>query len=389
MKKSFTHNVRLSVLQTAVAIVAATFAFSGCTKKTETASNEIVIGSYSSNTGATATFGQFQLRGIEMAIEEINAAGGINGKKIKHINYDNKSDNDETLAVVNRLISQDKVVAILGEATSGRSKIGAQVAQQNKIPMLSSSATNPDVTKVGNYIFRACFIDPFQGQVMAKFMIENLKLKKAAVLRDVKSDYSVGLSDIFKDEVKKMGGEIVDDVSYQEGDIDFKSQLTALKAKNPEVIFIPGYYNEVALIAKQAKELGMKQPLLGGDGWSSPKLFELAKEAINGNYFSNHYTTESTDPKTMDFVKKFKAKFNEDADVMAALSYDATYMMAEAIKTAKAVTPEAIRDSLAAIKDFKGATGTITMDENRNAKKSAYVVQVEGTNYKFVTVINP
>ena len=362
------------------------FVFS-CTKKAN--ENEILIGSYSSNTGATATFGVFQLRGTEMAINEINAAGGINGKKIKHINYDNKSDADETLAVVNRLISQDKVVAILGEATSGRSKIGAQVAQQHKVPMLSSSATNPDVTKVGNYIFRACFIDPFQGMVMAKFMTENLKLKKAAILRDIKNDYSVGLSDIFADKLKAAGGEIITDISYQEGDIDFKSQLTAIKAKNVEAIFVPGYYNEVALIAKQAKELGMTMPLLGGDGWSSPKLYEIAKEAINGNYFSNHYTTESKDPKTVNFVKAFKAKFNEDADVMAALAYDAVYLMAEAIKNSKEVTSENIRIELSKIKDFHGVTGKMSMDENRNAVKSAVVVQVQGTEYKFITSVTP
>lgn len=362
------------------------FIFS-CTKKAN--ENEILIGSYSSNTGATATFGVFQLHGTEMAIEEINAAGGINGKKIKHINYDNKSDGDETLAVVNRLISQDKVVAILGEATSGRSKIGAQVAQQNKVPMLTSSATNPDVTKVGNYIFRACFIDPFQGMVMAKFMTENLKLKKAAILRDIKNDYSVGLSDIFAEKLKAAGGEIITDISYQEGDIDFKSQLTAIKAKNVEAIFVPGYYNEVALIAKQAQELGMKMPLLGGDGWSSPKLYEIAKDAINGNYFSNHYTTESTDPKTANFVKAFKAKYNEDADVMAALAYDAVYLMAEAIKNTKEITSENIRNELAKIKDFHGVTGQMSMDENRNAVKSAVVVQVQGTAYKFITSVNP
>ncbi len=362
------------------------FVFS-CTKKAN--ENEILIGSYSSNTGATATFGVYQLRGIDMAVEEINAKGGINGKKIKHINYDNKSDGDETLAVVNRLISQDKVVAILGEATSGRSKIGASVAQQNKVPMLTSSATNPDVTKVGNYIFRACFIDPFQGYVMAKFMTENLKLKKAAIMRDTKNDYSVGLSDIFAEKLKGMGGEIVIDVAYQEGDIDFKSQLTSIKAKGVDAIFIPGYYNEVALVAKQAKELGIKTPLLGGDGWSSPKLFEIAKEAINGNYFSNHYTTESTDPKTIEFVKSFKAKFNEVPDVMAALAYDATYMMAEAIAKTKTITSENIRDELAKIKDFHGVTGQMSMDANRDAVKSAVVVQVEGENYKFITSVNP
>lgn len=370
-----------------------------CTKKTD----EILLGSYSSNTGATATFGVFQLHGAQMAIEEINAKGGINGKKIKHINYDNKSDGDETLAVVNRLISQDKVVAIMGEATSGRSKIGGQVAQQNKVPMLTSSATNPEVTKIGNYIFRACFIDPFQGMVMAKFMTENLKLKKAAILRDIKNDYSVGLSDIFAQKLKAAGGEVVTDIAYQEGDIDFKSQLTAIKAKNVEAIFVPGYYNEVALIAKQAKELGMSMPLLGGDGWSSPKLFEIAKEAINGNYFSNHYTTESTDPKTQNFVKDFKAKYKEDADVMAALAYDAVYLMAEAIKNAKTTTAEdkrdetvklqefrdSIRDELAKIKDFHGVTGKMSMDANRDAIKSAVVVQVQGPEYKFITSVSP
>lgn len=376
-----------------VSLLAASLFVFSCTKKSKEAENanqnEIVIGSYSSNTGATATFGVFQLHGTEMAIEEINAAGGINGKKIKHINYDNKSDGDETLAVVNRLISQDKVVALLGEATSGRSKIGAQIAQQNKVPMLTSSATNPDVTKVGNFIFRACFIDPFQGTVMAKFMTDNLKLKKAAILRDVKNDYSVGLSDIFAEKLKAAGGEVVTDIAYQEGDIDFKSQLTAIKAKNVEAIFVPGYYNEVALIAKQAKELGMSQVLLGGDGWSSPKLFEIAKEAINGNYFSNHYTTESKDPKTINFVKSFKAKYNIEADVMAALAYDAVYILAEAIKNSKEVTSENIRNELAKIKNFHGVTGVMSMDENRDAIKSAVVVQVHGQDYKFITSVNP
>lgn len=368
-------------------VLAASFLAFSCTKKAN--DNEIVIGSYSSNTGATATFGVYQLRGTEMAVNEINAAGGINGKKIKLINYDNKSDGDETLAVVNRLITQDKVVAILGEATSGRSKIGAQVAQQNKVPMLTSSATNPDVTKVGNFIFRACFIDPFQGLVMAKFMTETLKVKKAAIMRDIKSDYSVGLSDNFAAKLKELGGEIVADVSYQEGDIDFKSQLTSLRGKNPDVIFIPGYYGEVALIAKQLKELGMKQPMLGGDGWSSPDLYKIAKEAINGHYFSNHYTTESKDPKTMKFVQEFKAKFNETPDVMAALAYDATYMMAEAIKNTKAVTSENIREELSKIKDFHGVTGKMSMDANRDAIKSAVVVKVEGEEYKLVTEISP
>jgi branched-chain amino acid transport system substrate-binding protein len=362
-----------------------------CTKKTN--NNEILLGSYTPNTGATATFGIFQKNGIDMAVEEINAAGGIHGKKIKHINYDNKSDNDETLAVVNRLISQDNVIAILGESTSGKSKIGGQVAQQNKIVMLSPSATNPEVTQIGNYIFRACFIDPFQGYVMAKFATEDLKMKTAAVLRDVKSDYSVGLANVFIKEFKKMGGKIVTDISYQEGDMDFKSQLTAIKAEKPDVIYVPGYYNEVALLARQLKELGMKQPLLGGDGWSSPDLFKIAKEAMNGHYFSNHYTTESTDPKTVEFVKNFKNKYDADADVMAALGYDAAYMMFQAIseasKDSKVLTRDSIREELAKIKDFHGVTGKMSMSENRDAVKSAVIVKVDGPNYKYVTTVNP
>ncbi len=374
----------LSLSLTLFLVTAFTFS---CTKKKN--DNEILLGSYSSNTGATATFGIYQQRGIEMAIEEINKAGGIKGKMIKHINYDNKSDDNETLSVVKRLINQDGVVALIGEITSGRSKIGAGIAQENKVPMITPSATNPDVTKVGNFIFRACFIDPFQGQVMAKFMIDNLKLKKAAILRDVKSDYSVGLADVFKAEVIKNGGQIVDDIAYQEGDVDFKSQLTSIKTKKPDAIFVPGYYNEVALIAKQAKELGMAQVMLGGDGWSSPKLYEIAKEAINGHYFSNHYTTESTDPKTVEFVKNFKAKYNESADVMAALAYDATYMMAEAMKTAPEITSDNIRIALSQIKNFQGVTGNVSMNENRDAVKSAVVVKVDGTNYKFITSVSP
>lgn len=368
-------------------LLAAAVSFTSCTKKTN--ENEIVIGSYSSNTGATASFGSIQKQGYDMAIEEINAKGGINGKKIKHINYDNKSENDETLAVVNRLISQDNVIAVLGEGTSGKSKIGAQIAQANKVVMLTPSATNPEVTAVGNYIFRACFIDPFQGFVMAKFMTENLKFKTAAILRDVKSDYSVGLSDVFATEIKKMGGSVVLDISYQEGDIDFKSQLTSIKAKNPDVIFVPGYYNEIALIAKQLKELGMKQIMLGGDGWSSPKLYEIAKDAINGHYFSNHYSTESTEPKTVEFIKNYKAKYNQDADVMAALGYDAVYMLAEAIKNSKELSRESVREELSKIKNFVGVTGEISMNEKRDAVKSASVVKVQGTEYKLVSTVKP
>ncbi len=357
----------------------------GCTKK----DNTIAIGEYGSLTGAMATFGQSTHKGIELAFNEINEKGGIKGKQIKLITLDDQGKDTEVATVVTKLITQSNVVAILGEVASGLSKVAAPIAQQHKIPMITPSSTNPEVTKIGDYIFRVCFIDPFQGAVMAKFATENLNAKKAAVFRDVKNDYSVGLAEVFAEEFKKRGGEVVVDTAYQAGDIDFKAQLTQIKGKKPDVVFIPGYYTEVGLIAKQAVELGLKVPMLGGDGWDSPKLNAIGKEAINGNYFSNHYTTESKDPATVEFIAKFKAKYNETPDGLAALGYDAARILAAAIERTTEITPEQIRDQIAATKDFIGATGKITINEDRNAVKSAVVVQVDNDNRKYVTTIDP
>lgn len=356
-----------------------------CTKK----SNEILIGEFGSLTGSDATFGLSTNKGLRMAFDEINAAGGVNGKKIKLITVDDQGKNEEAASAVTRLITQDNVVAIIGEVASSRSRAAAPIAQKYQVPMITPASTNPEVTKAGDYIFRICFIDPFQGFVMAKFATQNLKAKKAAILRDVKSDYSVGLADVFSEEFKKMGGEITADLSFQSGDIDFKAQLTQIRSKNPEVIFIPGYYTEVGLIAQQARQLGIKAPLLGGDGWDSSKLHEIGKEAINGNYYSNHYTTESTDPAVIEFIKKFKEKYNETPDAMAALGYDAAKVLAAAISRTKEVTPKAIRDELAKTTDFPAVTGKITINSERNAVKSAVVVQVQGPERKFITTISP
>jgi branched-chain amino acid transport system substrate-binding protein len=357
-----------------------------CTKKAE---NEILVGEFGSLTGSEATFGVSTNKGIKLAFDEINAAGGINGKKIKLITLDDQGKAEEAAQAVTRLITQDKVVAILGEVASTRSLAAAPIAQQYKVPMISPSSTNPKVTEIGDYIFRVCFIDPFQGTVMAKFAVENLKVKKVAILRDVKSDYSMGLADYFASKVKELGGEIISDVSYASGDNNFKAQLTKIKASAPEAIFIPGYYTEVGLIAKQAKELGMTMPLLGGDGWDSSKLSEIGGEAINGHYFSNHYTTESKDTAVVDFITKFKAKYNETPDGLAALGYDAAKILTEAIKKVKEPTGPSIRDELAKVIGFDGVTGKITIDDKRNAVKSAVVVKVEGKDNKFVTTITP
>lgn len=357
----------------------------GCTKKT----NEIVIGEYDSLTGSDATFGLSSNKGVRLAIDEINAAGGVKGKKISLITLDDQGKSEEAAAATTRLITQNNVVAIIGGVASGRSKAAAPIAQSRQIPFVSPASTNPDVTKVGDYIFRICFIDPFQGFVMAKFANENLKVKKVAILRDVKNDYSVGLADVFTTEFKKRGGEIVADISYQAGDIDFKAQLTEMRSKAPEAIYIPGYYTEVGLIAQQARQLGIKAPLMGGDGWDSDVLSQIGKDAVNGNYYSNHYTTESTEPAVTEFIKKFKAKYNETPDALAALGYDAAKILIAAIDRAPDLSGKTIRDEIAKTKDFSGVTGKITLNENRDAVKSAVVIQVDGVNRKFVTTINP
>jgi branched-chain amino acid transport system substrate-binding protein len=357
----------------------------GCTKS----ENEILIGEFGSLTGGSATFGISTNRGIRLAFDEINDKGGVKGKKLKLVTIDDEGKDEITAQAVTRLITQEKVIALLGEVASGRSKIAAPIAQEYKIPMISPSSTNPDVTKAGDYVFRVCFIDPFQGYVMAKFATEHLKIKKAAILRDVKNEYSVGLADVFAAEFKKMGGEIVTDISYQERDVDFKAQLTQIRSKNPEAIFVPGYYTEVGLIAKQARDLGIKAPLLGGDGWDSTKLFEIGKEAINGNYFSNHYTSETTDPVAQDFIKRFQAKYNEVPDGLAAMGYDAALVLIAAMNRTTEINSKNIRDEIAKTKDFVGVTGKITINENRDAVKSAVVVQVQGTTNKYVTTINP
>lgn len=366
--------------------LASALVVSGCTKKN---ANEIVIGHFASMTGSEATFGTSTDDGIRMAIEEVNNAGGIKGKKVKLITMDDQGKAEEATSVVTRLIQQEKVVAILGEVASGRSLAAAPIAQKSKVPMVTPSSTNQKVTEIGNYIFRTCFIDPFQGTVMAAFAINNLKVKKVAVLRDVKSDYSVGLADFFIAKFKELGGTVIADVSYQAGDVDFKAQLTQLKSKNPEAIFVPGYYTEVGLVALQARELGIKVPLLGGDGWDSPKLHEIGKQAIEGGYFSNHYASDSTDPIAQEFTKKYTEKYKKVPDGMAATGYDGARILLQAMANAPTVDSENIRNELAKIRDFAGVTGKITMNEKRDAIKSAVVVQVAGDKYKFISNVNP
>jgi branched-chain amino acid transport system substrate-binding protein len=249
--------------------------------------------------------------------------------------------------------------------------------------MISPGSTNPKVTEVGDYVFRACFIDPFQGAVMARFAVDELKAKRLAILFDFKQDYSVGLADVFRETAAKLGAEIVADERYTSGDIEFRAQLTTIRAAEPEAVFVPGYYTELGLIAKQARELGLNVPLLGGDGWDSAKTLEIGGDAVEGYYFSNHYAADSDSPKVQDFVKRFEARYGSRPDAMAALGYDAAGILADAIRRAGTTDGPALRDAIAATKGYDGVTGLITIDAERNARKDAVVLKIDGGRFRF------
>ena len=348
----------------------------------------IKLGEYGSMTGSLATFGQSTDNAIKMATAEINAQGGVLGKPVEIALEDDSSRAEQVPGAVLKLINDDNVLAILGEVASSNSLAAAPICQSAGVPMLSPTSTNPKVTQVGDYIFRACFIDPFQGSVMAKFARGDLKAQTAAIFTDVKSDYSKGLTEFFKKEFTSSGGKIVSEESYRAGDTDFRAQLTNIKGKTPDVIYMPGYYTEVANIAVQARSLGLDKPLLGGDGWDSPKLFDIGQKAVDNSYITNHYSPENRDPKVVKFVTDYRAKYKETPDALAAVAYDAANIMFDAIKRAGTLDRAKLRDALAATKNFNGVTGTISMDADRNAQKPIVVLKVADGKQEFVKEIN-
>jgi branched-chain amino acid transport system substrate-binding protein len=355
------------------ALLLVVFLIIGCGQK-QAVQNEIIIGEYSSLTGTTATFGLSTHHGLLLAVEDVNNAGGVLGKPIRLITEDDQSKPEEAATAVTKLITRDKVKAIIGEVASSRSLAAAPICQANGIPMVSNASTNPEVTRKGDYIFRVCYIDPFQGEVMAKFVFNSLNLRKVAVIKDIKNDYSVGLAQFFDEAFRRMGGEIVAIQAYSEGDTDFRAQLTSLKAANPEAIIAPGYYTEGALLVKQARELNMNMPFIGGDGWDSIKLLEIGGTAMNNTFFTTAYTADSPDTMVQKFVNRYKERYKETPDAMAALGYDAGLIMFDAIKRAGSTEGAKIRDALAATANFNGVTGSITIDNERNARKPAVVI---------------
>ena len=361
----------------------------GKSKDATKASTEIVVGHYASLTGSTAHFGQDTDKALRLLVKEVNQAGGVHGKQIKVVTLDTRGDSAEAANAVSRLIDVEKAQAIIGEVASSLSLAGGRVAQRRKIPMISPSSTNPKVTEVGDYIFRVCFLDPFQGKVMAMFARNNLKLEKVAILRDVKNDYSIGLADAFKAAFTAAGGTIAAEQSYSQGDTDFSAQVTAIKGTPAQAIFVPGYYAEVGAIARTAARLGVKVPLLGGDGWDAPDLMKIGGDALNGSYFSNHFAPDVASPKAQKFVTDFKTEYGQEPTGLGALGYDAGGVLVEALRAGGDAGPAALRDRLAAVKDFDGVTGKISIDAGRNAQKSAVVLKIENGKPKYEATVQP
>ena len=366
----------------------AVFAFCYFLSGSALRADDIKVGEFAALTGGSASFGQSSHKGTALAFDELNAAGGVLGKKFKLITEDDQSAAGQPATIVRKLISQDKVVAVLGEVRSSATIEAAPICQENKIPLISPAATNPKVTEVGDYISRVCFIDPFQGTVMSKFALSK-GWKKIAILTDVKQDYSVGLAEFFVKGFTAGGGQIVKEQKYSTGDKDFKPQLTSLKAAKPDAIFVPGYYAEVSLIGKQARLLGIKAPLLGGDGWVGDSLLKVAGNSLDGSYFSCHFSAEDKSEAVQEFVKKYKAKYNEVPDDMAALGYDSAGILADAIKRAGTTDGDKLKTAIAETKGYKGVTGVITLDAQRNASKPAVILSIGGGGFHFEQAVAP
>ncbi|HUP63279.1 MAG TPA: ABC transporter substrate-binding protein [Thermoanaerobaculia bacterium] len=344
---------------------------------------------YCALTGDQAAFGNATVQGVKLAADEINAAGGLLGRRIRLVIEDDQGRADQAASVVTKLITSDNVVAVIGENSSNQSLAAAPICQSSGVPMISPSSTNPAVTERGDYIFRVCFTDPYQGKALATFVKNNLNLDTAAILLDKKNDYSVGLAEFFRKEFIALGGKIVIEQSYSGGDTEFRPQLTAIKSAAPKVLFIPGFYTDVGQIAIHARDLGITAPLVGGDGWDSPVVIEIGGKAIDGSYFSDHYFVGDPRPLVQDFVRKINERHGKNPEANAALGYDALHILANAVKRAGSLDRKTIRDQIAATKEHPGVSGTITMGADRNPIKPVAMIRIENGKMTFAGWISP
>jgi len=388
---SKSHKLRTAVLPIVIVVMALAFSCSRPGEDSATPDRTTIqIGYFGDLTGPTFNFGQSAINGVLMAASELNQAGGINGRKIDVMIEDDKGSPEEAARLAAKLIDQDKVVAIIAGGTSGNSRAAAPKAQASHIPLISPSSTDPAVTQTGNYIFRACFVDTFQGEVMANFAVNTLKAKKAAIMTDFNSPYSKGLTEYFKLSFGRLGGTIVSEQTYTQGDADFKGQLSTIRSAEPDVIYIPGYYGDVALIVKQARMIGLTQPLLGGDGWDAPELWQLGGDSLNGAYISTHYSVDDPSPAIRQFVELYKQRYaNLLPDAHAALAYDAARILFDALTRTGSTDGDKLRDALAQTKNFNGVTGVISMDADRNAVKPAVVLKLQDLKFIYQETIQP
>lgn len=363
----------------------------GCAKKSAPPQGPepILLGVVGALTGSEASFGRFTRDGVALAVEEANLDGGVLGRPVQLRVYDSQSRPEEAAAAAQRLVTTDRVVAILGEAASSSSLAMAPIAQRAQVVMVSPSSTNPAVTQAGEFIFRACFLDDAQGAAMARYARQTLKLNRVAIVTDLKSAYSTGLTQVFATRFTALGGEVVAHQSYAQGDTDFRAQLTALKRSAAEAIYLPGYYQDVAAIAEQAKELGLRVQFLGADGWSARRLLELAPEALEGAVFTDSYAADDPAPASKAFIERFTARFGQAPNVNAALGYDAARLVIDAIARAGTVKSSAVRDELARTRDFPGAAGALSFDAHRNPIKAVVLVSVTHTEFRYQATITP
>jgi branched-chain amino acid transport system substrate-binding protein len=379
----------------AVVAILTMAAAAGCERRDSgpaSSTGDILVGMYGSLTGDGASFGISSREAAELAVDEINAAGGLlGGRRIRLLIEDDQSKPEEASSAVTKLITQDRVVAVLGEVASSRSLAAAPVAQRHQVPMITPSSTNEKVTQIGDYIFRVCFIDPFQGEVLAKFAFNDLKARRVAILKDIRNDYSVGLTDAVTRTFTGLGGTVIDPVSYSAGDADFKAALTRIRSLKPDAILVTGYYPEAAIIVRQARELGLTMPMLGGDGWVGDAL-KNGREALNNSFISNHYSGDNPDPVVQNFVAAYRQRFGRDPDSIAALAYDAAKVLADAITRAGTTEGPRLRDALAAT-DVAGVTGQLKMNAQRNVVKPAVIQEVTFANgevtFVYRTTIHP
>ena len=377
----------------AIASVLAASLVAGCGSKGD---KDIKIGMVYELTGNTASYGTSAANGAKLAFKEINASGGVLGKQIKIVSADNKGEPSESANAMSKVISQDKVVAVTGFTVSSCGIAASAVAEANKIPFVAAATVNPKVTfdertgKVKDYTFRACFIDSFQGTVGANFALNGLKASKTAIMTDSSSDYSKGLTDIFRSTYVKAGGKIVAEESYLQKDQDYKPILTKIKAQNPDLLYIPGYYEDVGKIIKQARELGMTIPVLGADAWDSPVLVEMGgAQPLNNTYFTNFYSIEDRNPVSNAFVEAYKKEYGQTPDSMAAMGYDAAKLLVDAIKRANSTDANKIKEALAATKNFSSVSGEMSLNDRHDAVRGVVIIELKNGKQVYKETVKP